>query len=262
MTKSIEILKKILTPVNLLTILTVFAAVIVTFVVEIEGITTEKTIVILVGFIIGSMLFEKIAITEKAGQKLDLVHNSLQNLLARNEHPQDFTLIRNEDSARAMMSEISNTKILERVEILSSGLTSRQDLIPVWLNAGVSVMALVQDPETALDKGDKGKINVAVDWVFRQAPQKIDLLEMRFHHDVSTVRCVILHEKRTQVKHVFLSWYYYYKTNKKVEGSANPTLYCSTASKQGSDLYNWLDRVVKINFQESHKVDIMEMIDE
>jgi hypothetical protein len=257
----IETLKKIISPINLLTILTVFFAVLVTFVVEIEVFPPEKITVILISFIIGNILFEKIAVSEKTSDAVVNISDWVRQLVARMESPQDFIHFGSDADASEMMRTISANKTLEKVEILSSGLTSRQGIIPVWLNAGVPVEAIVQDPATALDKKDKEHVVSATDWIYRQAAKNFNLLEVKLHINISTVRAVILHERKNQIKHVFVSWYYYYNANKKIMGVMNPTMYCSTATKQGNELYLWLAKVIQNNRQESQKIDALELID-
>jgi hypothetical protein len=254
--------KKLVSPANALAILTVIGAVIVTFAIELEGLTPEKIIVILLGFIIGNMLFERIAVTEKTNETLETVSDAVQKIVSRSENAQNFVFFTNDTDATSMMRIISSKKPLEKVEILSSGLTSRQEIIPQWLNANIPVNALVQDIETALDKKDRDHIVSAVDWIHRQAADKFNLFEMRFHVNVATVRAVVLHEKQNQVKHVFISWYFYYNANKKVEGVSNPTIYCSTTSQQGFELYNWIDKVIQLNRKESRPINTLELIDD
>jgi hypothetical protein len=261
----IPILKKMFLPANIATMIVLVAGLIVTFTdtnTDDKGLATQKTIVILLGLIITTMLFERIGITDKTSGAIASMLESIQTLLTRSESSQEFILFQDDSAAREVISKISHSKPLKRVEILSSGLTSRQELIPMWLNMRIPVDALVQDFETALDNKDKGKVLVALDWICRQSPGKLNLLTLKSHINISTIRAIILHETNTQTKHIFLSWYYYYDTNKKIEGVGNPTLYCSTSTKPGKKTYEWLNKVIEINLQESKPVNIMELLGE
>jgi|GEM_PF-6156200 len=257
----IETLKKTISPINLLTIVTVVFAVWATFVVEIDAFPPEKITILLISFIISNILIEKIAVSEKTRDAVTNMSGWVRELVVRMESPQDFVHFGVDADATEMMRTISVSKSLEKVEILSSGLTSRQGIIPIWLNAGVPVEAIVQNPETALDKRDKEHVSSAVDWIYRQAANNFKLLEIKFHINISTVRAVVLHEQKTKVKHIFISWYFYYNSNKKIMGVLNPTIYCSTTTKQGNELYLWLSKIIQSNRQESCKIEPLDLLD-
>lgn len=153
----------------------------------------------------------------------------------------------------SMVEEIAERIKANEVIVLSSGLTTRQEMIAALVQKGIRVTALIQDPETAPDKMDKKRIETALDWINNHT-QGSKLFEPRFHYNVSTVRAIIIHADESTTKHIFLSWYVYENKNTIVRGDTNPTIYCTTESKQGDRIYTWLAKVIEKDLRESREI--------
>lgn len=154
-----------------------------------------------------------------------------------------------------LVLKIADRGKVKEVQILSSGLTTRQIMIARLLQKGIRVQVLMQDPLTALDKRDKDRIHTALEWIEHHGKYvRSGLFDARFHINVSTVRAIIVCEESPDVKHIFVSWYYYINKNTKVHGDINPTIYCTTLSKQGAKIYEWLATVIEKDLRESRKI--------
>lgn len=154
-----------------------------------------------------------------------------------------------------MVLKIADRVKVKEVRILSSGLTTRQILIAKLLQKGVRVQALIQDPLTALDKKDKERVQTALGWIEHHREFiKSGLFEARYHVNVSTVRAIVITEENTDEKHIFLSWYHYENKNTKVRGDTNPTIYCTTLSRQGMNIHEWLSAILEKDLRESRKI--------
>lgn len=151
--------------------------------------------------------------------------------------------------------KLANRVKIREAQILSSGFTTRKIMVTQLLQKGIRVQALLQDPETALDKRDQNRVREAMEWVeHHRGFIQSGLFDARYHYNISTIRAIVVHEDVSDVKHVFLSWYYYQKKNTMVYGDPNPTIYCTTQSKQGAKLYEWLCRIIEKDLKESRKI--------
>lgn len=167
----------------------------------------------------------------------------------------EMDVISDDTTITERILKLSDQVRLKEAQILSSGLTSRQILIAKLLQKGISVQVLIQDPSTALDKEDPDRIRTALKWVKHHSRFiEAGLFDARYHVNVSTVRAIILTEAMTEVKHIYLSWYHYEDRNTKVYGDTNPTIHCTTLSKQGSKVYEWLRKIYERNLRESRKI--------
>jgi hypothetical protein len=167
----------------------------------------------------------------------------------------EMDVIEDDNQIPDLVLKITDRVRVSSVQILSSGLTTRQIMVANLLKKGIHVQALLQDPLTALDKKDKDRVATALGWIEHHRESiRSGLLDARFHINVSTVRAIIVTEEVSDTKHIFLSWYYYLNKNTKVQGEINPTIYCTTLSKQGSRMYEWLCRVFQKDLAESRKI--------
>ncbi len=154
-----------------------------------------------------------------------------------------------------MILKLADHVKLKDVQVLSSGLTTRQIMIAKLLQKGIHVQVLMQDPSTALDKDDKDRVQNALKWIKHHSKfVQSGLFDARYHINVSTVRAIILTEADTEVKHVFLSWYHYENKNRSVYGDTNPTICCTTRSKQGRNIHEWLKTIYEKDLRESRKI--------
>lgn len=175
------------------------------------------------------------------------IKNAIENV--------EMNVIVDDSQIPDIIQNLTSRVTIKEVQILSSGLTSRQIMIAKLLEKGIRVQALMQDPATALDKRDPDRISTALEWIehHNQFIQS-SLFEARYHVNVSTVRAIVVSEANTDVKHIFLSWYYYENKNSKVRGDTNPTIYCTTLSEQGNKIYGWLAMVFEKDLRESRKI--------
>lgn len=164
----------------------------------------------------------------------------------------EMEVIVKDNQIPSMVEEIAERVKATEVLVLSSGLTTRQEMIANLVQKGVRVRALIQDPETALDKMDKTRILTALNWI-QTHTNNSKLFEPRFHYNISTVRAIIINEADSNTKYIFLSWYFYEDKNSTVRGDINPTIYCTTESKQGDKIYSWLTKVLDKDLRESRK---------
>jgi hypothetical protein len=173
----------------------------------------------------------------------------------------EMTVITEDARILSIILDLVERRKIKEVMILSSGLTTRKVMVERLLEKGIHVVALIQDPMTALDRHDKRRVYDAVEWVqHHRGLIQSGLFDARFHIDVSTVRAIILSEQDTDTKYIFVSWYYYAQKNTKVYGDINPSIYCTTDSKQGADIYKWLVKVFEKDLKESRKITIKELM--
>ncbi len=164
----------------------------------------------------------------------------------------EMDVIVKDNQIPALVEEISERIKPSEVIVLSSGLTTRQEMIVNLIKKGIRVQSLIQDPETALDEMDKTRIQTALNWI-RTHTDNSKLFDPRFHYNISTVRAIIINAADTNVKHIFVSWYVYSEKNSTIRGDANPTIYCTSESKQGEKISIWLNQVIEKNLRESRK---------
>jgi len=175
------------------------------------------------------------------------VKNAVENI--------EMDVISDDTQIPDLVLRITERVRIKEVQILSSGLTTRQIMIAKLLQKGIHVQALMQDPLTALDKRDQDRVTTALGWIEHHRESiKSGMFDARFHVNVSTVRAIVVTEEVSEVKHMFLSWYYYVNKNTKVQGDTNPTIYCTTLSKQGARIYEWLCTVIQKDLSESRKI--------
>ena len=203
-------------------------------------------------------------------ERLDMLSNIEENVkttavavseIKRAVEETEMTVINDDAKIQSMVLDLAERRRIKDVKILSSGLTTRKVMVERLLEKGIQVLALIQDPETALDKQDKRRVYDAVEWIqHHQDLIKSGLFDARFHIDVSTVRAIVLSEQDTDVKHIFVSWYYYAQKNTRVHGDINPSIRCTTESKQGADIYKWLMKVFEKDLKESRKITVKELV--
>lgn len=167
----------------------------------------------------------------------------------------EMNVISDDTQIHDIVLKLTDRVKVKNVQILSSGLTTRQIMIAKLLQKGIRVQALMQDPNTALDKRDHDRVNTALAWIenHRKFIQS-GLFDARYHINISTVRAIVVHEEDSDVKHIFLSWYYYENKNTVVHGDSCPTIYCTTLSKQGAKINEWLSTVLEKDIKESRKI--------
>jgi len=167
----------------------------------------------------------------------------------------EMNVVADDTEVTDMILKLADRVKLKDAQVLSSGLTTRQIMIAKLLQRGIHVQVLMQDPSTALDKDDKDRVQNALKWIKHHSKfVQSGLFDARYHINISTVRAIILTEADTEVKHIFLSWYHYENKNRSVYGDTNPTICCTTLSKQGGRIYEWLKTVYEKDLRESRKI--------
>lgn len=212
-----------------------------------------------VGFLGGDALVERLVMLSDIEDNVKNTSAAVQEIKKAVENV-EMNVIADDTQILGIIQKIADQAKIKEVQILSSGLTTRQSLVAKLLERSIHVIALIQDPATALDKRDKHRVFDSLEWIDHHRDFiKSGLFDARFHINISTVRAIVVIEEFTDIKHMFVSWYYYQHKNTIVHGDANPTIYCTTLSKQGNEIYKWLDRIFKKDLKESRKITMKEL---
>jgi hypothetical protein len=170
----------------------------------------------------------------------------------RSESLRSFDVITNEHDVHTRILEIAEQRPIKKVRMISYGLTSRRHLISNLLQFGLQIEVLAQHPEQAIDKENIDRICDTIEWLKLDAGDKLQNLQLFLCKDVISLRAVLLEETRGDVKHAFFGWYTY--SGSSVRGSQNPTVYVSTYSKQGMDIFKWIESTIREKVEKSSPV--------
>jgi hypothetical protein len=166
---------------------------------------------------------------------------------------QQFEIFMEESLAQEKMFELIEQGSIARARILSAGMNSRRLLIARLAKAGVAVQVLAQDPDSAIDKVDAQRTLDTIALIRDDVGEAyLSNLNISFHLGLATLRVVILYEKNSNIKHLFLGWYNY--RNGQVYGSHNPTIYIATRTHKLLKFSEWVDMMVDIDAKGARKV--------
>lgn len=177
-------------------------------------------------------------------------------LLTQKDRSSDTVIVLGEENdAQAKIFEILKLREIERATIISAGLGSRRFLIDALRKAGVRLLVIAQDPETAIDKHDAELMPDIIELIKADNNDKNpSMLSLFFNRNPSTLRAVILYESKSHICHAFLGWYTYHSPDFKIHGSHNPIIYLTSRSMQGRKIIDWIEYWLKQNESEIRKV--------
>lgn len=166
---------------------------------------------------------------------------------------QGFEIYMEESLAQEKMFELLEQEGIAKARIVSAGMNSRRLLIARLARAGIPVQVLAQDPDIAIDRVDAKRTFDTIELIRDDVGEAhLENLSIRLNPNLATLRVVILYEKNSNIKHVFLGWYSY--RNGRVYGSHHPTIYFATKSYTVLKFSEWLDMMVDTYAKDAREV--------
>ena len=136
-----------------------------------------------------------------------------------------------------------------RATILSSGLSSRTELLLDLAEAGLEIEVLYQDPEHAPDSIDGGRIQDRIALITERINDIPNVRNCNFSpfKQPATIRCILLYDSNDRPCFAQVGWYTYAiredNTRVRVFGTQHPSLLVSKEGPDGIRLLNFLAKM-------------------